>query len=101
MLGKLARLPEWLNAPATLPADTGSYIEHNVGTCLEAGIEPLIATGRGAHHSHWSARFGEPEPIPDEASSVQKMKRRMKTSAGRKKYGLRKQTVEPVFGIIK
>ena len=29
------------------------------------------------------------------------MKHRLKTVQGRKLYGLRKQTVEPVFGIIK
>ena len=29
------------------------------------------------------------------------MKHRLKTVHGRKLYGLRKQTVEPVFGIIK
>ena len=29
------------------------------------------------------------------------MKYRLKTPAGRALYGLRKQTVEPVFGIIK
>ena len=29
------------------------------------------------------------------------MKHRLKTLQGRKLYGLRKQTVEPVFGIIK
>ena len=29
------------------------------------------------------------------------MKHRLKTRAGRAAYGLRKQTVEPVFGIIK
>jgi len=29
------------------------------------------------------------------------MKHRLKTQDGRKRYGLRKQTVEPVFGIIK
>ena len=29
------------------------------------------------------------------------MKHRLKTKKGRKLYGLRKQTVEPVFGIIK
>jgi len=29
------------------------------------------------------------------------MKHQLKTRAGRARYGLRKQTVEPVFGIIK
>ena len=28
------------------------------------------------------------------------MKHRLKTVQGRKRYGLRKQTVEPVFGIV-
>ena len=33
--------------------------------------------------------------------AVADMKHRLKTRAGRADYGLRKQTVEPVFGIIK
>ena len=32
---------------------------------------------------------------------MQKMRHRLKTPAGRKLYALRKQTPEPVFGIIK
>lgn len=32
---------------------------------------------------------------------IARMKRKLKTIQGRKLYGLRKQTVEPVFGIIK
>ncbi len=32
---------------------------------------------------------------------MQKMAHRLKTPSGRKLYGLRKQTPEPVFGIIK
>lgn len=32
---------------------------------------------------------------------MQKMAHRLKSPAGRKLYGLRKQTPEPVFGIIK
>ena len=35
------------------------------------------------------------------ASHVEQMKHALKTQAGRAAYALRKQTVEPVFGIIK
>ena len=101
MLAKLQALPEGLNAPATLLADTGYHSEHNVEVCRKAGIEPLIAVGREGHHPHWQARFGEPEPLAEGASAVDAMKHALKTQAGKKHYALRKQTVEPVFGIIK
>ncbi len=39
--------------------------------------------------------------MPDGATPVQRMAHRLKTVARRKLYALRKQTVEPVFGIIK
>ena len=46
-------------------------------------------------------RFKEPPPLPEGATPVQKMAHKLKTIVGRKMYALRKQTVEPVFGIIK
>ena len=39
--------------------------------------------------------------MPDNASPAQRMAHKLKSQAGRKLYVLRKQTVEPVFGIIK
>lgn len=101
MLKKLRALPEGLNAPATLLADTGYHSKHNVEVCLKAGIEPLIAVGREGHHPHWQERFSEPEQLAEDASAVDTMKHALKTQAGKKHYALRKQTVEPVFGIIK
>ena len=82
-------------------ADTGYYSERNVEACLEAEITPLIAIGREGHHPHCSERFEEPEPLREGAGPVERMKHTMKTREGKKAYGLRKQTVEPVFGIIK
>ena len=101
MLKKLGALPAGLNAPATLLADTGYHSENNVAVCLEAGIEPLIAAGREGHHPHWKERFTDPAPLAADASAVDAMKHTHKTQAGKKQYALRKQTVEPVFGIIK
>ncbi len=46
-------------------------------------------------------RFGEPQALPADATPAQAMAHKLKTKAGRALYALRKQTVEPVFGIIK
>lgn len=101
MIDKLRALPAGLNAPATFLADTGYFSADNVDTCRQAGIEPLIAVGREGHHPHWKERFTEPAPLAADASAVDTMKHTLKTQAGKKRYALRKQTVEPVFGIIK
>lgn len=101
MLARIAALPEGLNPPQRLLADTGYFSEHNVQCCHAAGIEPLIAVGRDDHHPHWRSRFEEPAALGQPASAVEQMKHALKTRAGRAAYALRKQTVEPVFGIIK
>ena len=43
----------------------------------------------------------DPPPPPDGATPIEIMTHRLGTKAGREIYALRKQTVEPVFGIIK
>lgn len=86
---------------ATLLADTGYYSEHNVQACLDTKITPLIAVKRDEHHPAWRERFEEPDALTVPASPVEQMKHMLKTKAGRAAYALRKQTVEPVFGIIK
>jgi hypothetical protein len=43
----------------------------------------------------------EPAPPPAEASVKEKMRHRLKTEQGKESYGKRKETVEPVCGIIK
>ncbi len=83
------------------PIDSGYFSEQNVAICEAAKITPLIAVGREAHHPGWRKRFTEPEPLTADATPVEKMKHTLKTKAGRALYALRKQTVEPVFGIIK
>jgi transposase len=101
MLAELRALPEGLNAPKVFLADNGYLSEANVEVCIDAQVEPLIAAGREGHHPDWKDRFGEPPPLPEGASAVEKMRHTLKTQAGKKQYALRKQTVEPVFGILK
>lgn len=101
MLERLTERPEDLPQAQVLLADTGYFSEANVAACEAGGIEPLIAVARDEHHPHWSERFTEPAAPPPEASAVERMTHRLKTRTGRATYALRKQTVEPVFGIIK
>lgn len=101
MLGTLQALGAQLGAVQTLVADTGYCSEKNILACQQANIEPLIAVARQDHHPHWRVRHTEPAPLAQGATPVQTMAHRLKTSAAAQTYALRKQTVEPVFGIIK
>lgn len=101
MLAQLTALPEGLGAAKQLLADTGYFSGKNVAACENVGIEPLIAVVRDEHHAGWRDRFTEPAPLPENATPVERMAHRLKAKAGRAAYALRKQTVEPVFGIIK
>lgn len=101
MVEKVRALPEGMNQPDAILIDSGYFSEKNVAICEAAQITPLIAVGREEHHLGWRERFTEPEPLAADATSVEKMKHTLKTKAGRALYALRKQTVEPVFGIIK
>lgn len=101
MLGALVALPDALGRVKRILGDNGFFSAANVERCVAAKVEPLLAAGRDSHHPHWENRFTEPPPLHEPASAVERMKHRLKTRQGRKLYGLRKQTVEPVFGIIK
>jgi transposase len=101
MLERLQALPAGLSQPEQFLADTGYCSADNVAACEQAGIEPLIAVKRDHHHPHWSERFCEPAELPADPTPVERMTHRLKTGEGRAAYALRKQRVEPVFGIIK
>jgi len=101
MLNKLADLPEELGQPDALLADNGYFSEANVNACQTAGIEPVIALGREAHHPSLAERFAATTPAPENPTPVEAMAYRLSTPQGRALYALRKQTPEPVFGIIK
>jgi hypothetical protein len=99
-LQKIAKLPEEWGAVDHLLGDTGYFSATNIAACETAGITPLLASKRDSHHLSPFARFAPDTPAPDTDDPVERMKHRLTTKAGRALYGLRKQTVEPVFGII-
>ena len=101
MVDKITALPEELGSADTLLADSGYFSAANVDACAKAGIEPLIATGRQPHYPPLSERLAKPPLSPENPTSVEAMAHRLKTPEGKKLYALRKQTPEPVFGIVK
>ncbi|TMJ24820.1 MAG: IS1182 family transposase [Alphaproteobacteria bacterium] len=101
MLDKLDRLAAALGKPETMLADSGYFSNANVTACAAAEIAPLIALGRDRHHLSWKDRFAKAPPAPENPTPLQAMAHRLASPEGRQLYALRKQTPEPVFGIIK
>ena len=80
-------------------ADSGYCSEENLRAAKKKKVDLYVATGKQKHH-----RASPPCPrgrIPQSATLVERMKRKLMTKAGRVIYALRKTIVEPVFGQIK
>jgi transposase len=101
MLKQIEALPAELGKPDTLLADTGYFSEANVMLCAAAQIDPVIARGRQSHHPSLAERFAIAPPAPENPTPLEAMSHRLQTPEGKRLYALRKQTPEPVFGIIK
>ena len=85
-------------------ADSGFFSEKAVRE-VEAGHGPtvLAAVDKTPHRCRLAdlEQRPEPHPPPEPATITAKMRHRLQTRDGKDRYKLRKQTVEPVFGIIK
>jgi transposase len=102
-------IPEQVGSLRVVLVDSGFYSEKAVrqieqtaesqpsGTVVYAAIE------KTSHHRSVADLEKKPEPeLPAAgASSMEVMRYRLKTPAGKALYKLRQQTVEPIFGIIK
>ena len=90
--------------PEEILADSGYCSEKNLED-LESADQPerrmegYIATERQKHDEY---REACPKgPLPKDATRVDRMRRKLKTKAGKAVYAARKAIVEPVFGQIK
>jgi len=89
--------------------DSGFYSEAAVAAVEQTpegastGIKVYAAVEKHSHHKTVADLLPQPEPATPgpEASAKEVMAHRLKTETGKALYKLRKQTVEPVFGIIK
>ena len=89
--------------PKIVLADTGFASGPAVEELQMRGIEPLVAIGRTQPHRPYDFR---PPPEPRPARRITEpwriaLRARLETEDGKALYKLRKQTVEPVVGIIK
>ncbi|MDR1967324.1 MAG: IS1182 family transposase [Burkholderiaceae bacterium] len=100
-LKQISALPEELGQVQTLLADNGYCSGANVMACTQAQIQPLLALKKQTHHMPVLERFAPDGQQPQSMDPVVQMAYRLGTKVARALYALRKQTVEPVFGIIK
>jgi len=85
--------------PTQLLADSGYCSEENLKALEKEAVDIYIATGRQKHgKSPGPCKRG---PLPQNATRVDKMARKLQTKAGAAVYAARKSIVEPVFGQIK
>jgi len=85
--------------PEQLLADSGYCSDENLKNLETTPIDVYIATGRQKHgESNGPCKRG---PLPQGATRVDKMTRKLQKKAGAAVYAARKSIVEPVFGQIK
>jgi len=87
----------------TVLADAGFASGEAVAALKEQGIEPLVAIARTQPHRPYDFR---PPPEPKKERHINEpwriaMKSALESAEGKARYKKRKQTVEPVFGIVK
>ena len=82
-LDNLRQLPKKLGRVNHVLTDNGFFSEANVKACEQAGITPLLATGRAGHHPTLEERFADPGKAPDTADPVARMEHRLRTPEGK------------------
>jgi transposase len=84
--------------PDEMSLDAGYYSDSNVVHLEARGVDVYMPPCRLKHREY---REAKPEPVSEDTPTRERMKSKVLTDSGRAKYGLRKETVEPVFGQIK
>ncbi|MDO8587662.1 MAG: IS1182 family transposase, partial [Armatimonadota bacterium] len=84
--------------PDEMSLDAGYYSDTNVEILEKKNIDVYMPPCRLKHREY---RDAKPEPVTEQSTTRERMKAKVLTDEGRAKYGLRKETVEPVFGQTK
>lgn len=84
--------------PDEMSLDAGYYSDLNVDYLEAKKIDVYMPPCRLKHREY---REAKPEPVSENTPTRERMKSKVLTENGRARYGLRKETVEPVFGQIK
>ena len=100
----LGQMAQGCDLPQTLLADAGYAGEDVIEMLEDRKIEPLIALSRQQQERPYDFRPPPDKPRRLKAITSQwrrDMIKKLKTTPAKNQYRKRKQTVEPVFGIIK
>ena len=98
------RMADTIGLPRRVLADAGFASGRAVETLQEHHVELLVAIARTQPHRPYDFRPPPDNPKPTRTVSAPwrlAMREKMQTHEARTHYRKRKQTVEPVFGIIK
>jgi transposase len=87
--------------PQAVSADSGYWNPEQVEKIQVQGIDLHVATGKQKHGETSKSVSADEIDSGPELSLRERMKRKLKTEAGRNLYRMRKAIVEPVFGQIK
>jgi hypothetical protein len=109
LVADVRAIPPQVGSVEAVLVDSGFYSERAVRAVEQAVGDSSSATTvyaameRKSHHRSVADLEKKDEPTAPTlgASMSEVMKHRLATTAGKQKYKLRQQTVEPVFGIIK
>ncbi len=85
--------------PREASADAGYYSAQAVAELYALGVDPFVPPDKTRHGA-----VLPPAPrgrIPSQLSPADRMRRKLRTQQGKRRYALRMGTVEPVFGQIK
>ena len=96
-------IPSGVGVPARVLADSGYATGSEVERLEERGAEVLVSTqaeGRRRRHDFRPPEAPRPGPVV-RAEWIAAMRAKMALPEERARYRLRRQTVEPVFGIVK
>jgi transposase len=85
--------------PRQMSADAGYFSSDVVKDLTTEGIDVYMPPDK-VHHAY-NMPAAPRGRIPQGLSTVDRMRRKLRTKCGRKRYGLRKELSEPVFGQIK
>ena len=99
----IAAIPEQIGEVKQVLADNGYATGAQVQELADKGIDALVAVGRAERRAHdLRPELTAPKPPPQMREPwMIAMKERLQQPEERRRYRLRQQTVEPVFGIIK
>jgi hypothetical protein len=100
-LNILTSFPSKIGKVKNLVTDVGFFSDGNGGECQEVGIEPIMAVWcRVPNHVKLLDTLVGPVSPGEDATLRERKRYKLRDKVGKAFHALRRQVVEPMFGII-